>query len=269
MRILFNDVAQRTALPESLKTGALADRYYFPTGQHTLNISFDTPEFIDCVGIGYTDGSFFRFSLSGFDGWALDGANAKTNINDYVYIFDGGDAYEKDWRYLMSERYGNWHSAYEQIVYYRDNGLYRLDRPVITQGVAIETDATFIGRLGMGRGVKLGTSIPKEPSYKYSEKTRLTLSGQVIPGIGGYPYRAVSLDTRYKIGAEEMSDIVAAYNSQTGPGLPFFTLFEEEIRRLPFIRLYVKDTKNEAFSFESGLHDRYLFSRKFEFEECF
>jgi hypothetical protein len=38
--------------------------------------------------------------------------------------------------------------------------------------------------------------------------------------------------------------------------------------RLPFFRLYAKDKNTEAFGFESGIN-KPLFSRKFDFEECF
>jgi hypothetical protein len=270
MRILFNDVLQEAALPAALKTGALAERYIFPTfGERVITAELPHPAYIDCVGIGGTDGTYFSVSFDGFDGWLLDGGTALTNESAYEYLFDGGGAYDGDYRYLLGEDRGDWREGFSQTVYFGGNGLYRLDRPVITKRAVIETDATYIGRVGMGRCVKLGTAIAKEPSFCHSAKPRLTLSGQTIPGIGGYSYRAVSLDVRYKIGHSEMAEIKAAYGTQTGPGLPFFLLFEEELRRLPFVRLYAADTKNDSETFQSGVHGRFLFSRKFEFEERF
>jgi hypothetical protein len=268
MTVLFNDVIQTSTLPGILKTGALSERYTFAYNEHGFVIDFPLPVYIDCVGIGYTDGTYIQLAFDGFDGWRIDGAKAATNMNDYVYTFDGGGPYEKDYRYLMGETNEAWQSGFQQIVYYRGDGLYKLERPVITKRLTMTTDASYIGRIGMGRGVKLGTAIAKEPSFNSSEKGRLTLSGQRIPGIGAYNYRAVSLDVRYKIGEAAMYEIKTAYNTQIGPGLPFFLLFEEEARRLPFIRLYAVDKKNSGVSFESGVN-RFLFSRKFDFEECF
>jgi hypothetical protein len=266
MTVLFKDVAQNSTMPDELKTGALSECYKFDYNENGFAIDFPLPVYIDCIGIGYTDATFFQLAFDGFDGWLLDGGKAADN--DYVYLFDGGGAYDTGYQYLMGETNEAWHSGFSQIVYYRDSGLYKLERPAITKRLTVTTDASYIGRMGMGRGVKLGTAIAKEPSYNNSEKPRLTLSGQRIPGIGAYNYRAVSLDVRYKIGAAEMAEIRDAYNNQIGPGLPFFLLFEEEARRLPFVRLYAADKKNEAVSFQSGVN-RFLFSRKFDFEECF
>jgi hypothetical protein len=268
MTILFKDAMQTSNLPGILKTGALSEKYIFKNDENGFVVDFPLPVYIDCMGIGYTDGSFFKAAFAGFDGWMLDGATALTNTSEYLYRMDGGGAYESDYAYLLGGEREAWHSGFEQVVYFRENGLYKLERPVITKRVTITTNASYIGRLGMGRGVTLGTALAKEPAFNSSVKTRLTLSGQTLPGIGGYSYRSVVLDTRYKIGEAEMYEIKHAYKDQIGPGLPFFISFEEEARRLPFIRMYAIDKKNDSVSFESGVN-RFLFSRKFDFEECF
>lgn len=269
MKILFNDVLQESDLPGELKTGAMAECYrnYAEGGGFTCNLPL--PRYIDCIGIGYTDAAYFKFSFTAFEGWMLDGGNALSGEAGYEYMFDGGNALQAGYDYLLDGNEGApCGGSFSDVVYYAENGLYLLKQPVVTKQFTIETDASYIGRIGGGRAVKLGTSMAKEPGYKNSAKARETLSGQAIPGAGGYSYRRVSLDTRYKIGAAEMSEIKAAYKTQIGPGLPFFLLFDDEIRRLPFSRLYAADTKNDGMVFESGAN-KFLFSRKFEFEERF
>jgi hypothetical protein len=65
-----------------------------------------------------------------------------------------------------------------------------------------------------------------------------------------------------------MNEIMDAYSTQIGKGMPFFLLFDDEARRLPFLRLYAQDTNQQKLSFESGVNC-FRFSRKFVFEECF
>jgi hypothetical protein len=269
MKILFNDILQMSNLPYELKTGALAECYKMGAGERGFTVDLPNPKYIDSVGIGYTDATYFKFNFTAFEGWLIDGKNAFANEADYTHRFDGGNALQPDYDYLLDANDGaSSGESFEDAIYYAENGLYLLRKPAVTKQFTILTDGTYIGRLGAGRAVKLGTSMAKEPAYKNSAKPRQTLSGQAIPGIGGYSYRTVSLDTRYKIGYDEMSEIKAAYKTQIGPGLPFFLLFDDEARRLPFIRLYAADKKNDSVSFESGAN-KFLFSRKFEFEECF
>ena len=270
MKILFNDVLQDSSLPYELKTGALSECYKMDTDEHGFTVSLPLPKYIGCVGIGYTDATYFKFSFTAFEGWMLDGKNAFAGMSDFEYMFDGKNALTPDYDYLLDgseeKLYGE---SFSDIIWYAENGLYLLKQPIVTKQFTIQTDASYIGRMAAGRAVKLGTAVPKEPAYNNSAAARVTLSGQSIPGAGGYSYRSVSLDTRYKIGYEEMAEIKTAYKTVIGPGLPFFLLFDDEIRRLPFSRLYAADTKYDALSFESGVHDRFLFSRKFEFEERF
>jgi hypothetical protein len=89
----------------------------------------------------------------------------------------------------------------------------------------------------------------------------------VIPGAGGYDYRAVSLDSRYKIGPEAMAEIEAGYK-YIGRGYPFFIDFSDEAYKLPFIRLYAAERNQRNLSFEGGAR-RFLYSRRWNFEERF
>ncbi|MDR2802888.1 MAG: hypothetical protein LBB22_01195 [Treponema sp.] len=270
MKILFNDILQTSSLPYVLKTGALAERYNMDVGEHGFTVNLPYPKYIDCIGIGYTDATYFKFSFTAFEGWILDGKNAFAGMSDFEYMFNGMNAFQPDYEYLLNSNNDiSYSESFEEIIYYTENGLYLLQKPIVTQQFTILTDAKYIGRIGAGRAIKLGTALAKEPAYNNSAKPRATLSGQIIQGAGGYSYRSVSLDTRYKIGFNEMAEIKAAYPAQTCPGLPFFLLFDDEVRRLPFSRLYASDTKNYGLSFESGIHNKFLFSRKFEFEERF
>ena len=81
---------------------------------------------------------------------------------------------------------------------FTENGLYLLPVvfPLEASSLEIETDASYIGRLGAGLAMRIGTSVRKEPSYNSTAEPRTTLSGQVIPGRGGHIFRAVSLDSR-------------------------------------------------------------------------
>ena len=146
------------------------------------------------------------------------------------------------------------------------NGLYMLpahdtDRLVIT------TDATHIGRLATGTAVRIPTSVRKEPAFCSTAEPRMTLAGQVVKGLGGYNYRTVSLDSRYKIDGNIMSEIEEGYR-YTGMGYPFFINLEDEAYKLPFDKLYAIDTNQRAMGFESGVM-RFLYSRRFNFRECF
>jgi hypothetical protein len=148
-----------------------------------------------------------------------------------------------------------------------DNGLYLLPDEMEVNRVNIQCDGTCIGRLALGKAVNLCTSIPKEPAFVSTNKPRVTLSGQVIDGLGGYNYRRVSLDTRYKIDRDKMDEIIKGFPALSR-GLPLFVSFEEEAARLPFRRLYCNDTNQQELGFEGGVM-KPLFSRKWVFEERF
>jgi hypothetical protein len=137
----------------------------------------------------------------------------------------------------------------QQSVLFAGNGLYRII-PVTTDRITINTDGSYLGRFAAGIAVDLPTAIAKEPGFASTAKPRKTLSGQMIPGAGGYAYRTVSVDVRYKIDRPALSHIEMAYKEQIGVGYPYFLLFDKEARRLPFARLYAKDTKTERYVFQ-------------------
>jgi hypothetical protein len=150
---------------------------------------------------------------------------------------------------------------------YSRNGLYMLPEKIHASVITLSFDGSFIGRFAAGAGIEVRTSIAKEPSLSSTSAPRVTLSGQTLPGAGGYNYWTVSLDSRYKIGPEAMEEIRAGYK-YIGMGYPFFIDFMRESYKLPFDRLYAADRNQLKFSFEGGIR-RYLYSRRFDFEERF
>ncbi|MDR1469348.1 MAG: hypothetical protein LBT00_08660 [Spirochaetaceae bacterium] len=268
MKVLFYDVIQNSNAPDSLKTPALADRLEY---SDPVTVTFDFPRSIDAVGIGFTDAKAIRLTWTLFDGYILNNMTAATPESSFAITVFGGNAYHRPddfvYEFLPDAPVANMRD--EALVSYDGSGLYEVP-PVTASAVTIEcAGGTYIGRFAAGKAVSLGTALAKEPSFNTTEKSLKTLSGQIIAGNGGYNFRSVGLDTRYKIGGEAMREIKAAYPGQIAKGFPFFLLFDSEVRRLPFYRMYAKDKSTNKFGFESGIHERYLFSRKFDFEECF
>jgi hypothetical protein len=158
--------------------------------------------------------------------------------------------------------------SFRETITYDKNGLYLLDKEYTNiVGINVFFSCSYIGRLAFGKSVNLKTAIPKEPTLVSTNAPRITLSGQVVEGLGGYNYWRVSLDTRYKIDKEKLDEIIKGFPSLS-KGLPLFVSFEDEKDRLPFERLYVNDTNQREFGFESSINKN-LFSRRFVFEERF
>jgi len=161
---------------------------------------------------------------------------------------------------------GNWFMINGHNVDFNGNGLYLIPRTA-TDSLIITTNATYIGRIAAGISCHIPTSITKEPAFCSTSEPRVTLSGQIISGVGGYNYKAVSLDSRYKINEFILSEIKEGYK-YIGMGYPFFIDLTEESYKLPFNKLYATERNQRQMGFESGVK-RYLYSRRFEFEERF
>jgi hypothetical protein len=94
-------------------------------------------------------------------------------------------------------------NSYTETISFQENGLYLLSKEYENiKEIDITFSCSHIGRLAFGKAVNIRTAIPKEPALVSTNKPRVTLSGQVIDGLGGYNYWQVSLDTRYKIAGE-------------------------------------------------------------------
>jgi hypothetical protein len=150
---------------------------------------------------------------------------------------------------------------------FTDNGLYIMPKTITASAIAIATDAAFAGRIAAGLGVEICTSIPKEPGWRSTSEPRVTLSGQVVPGRGGYNYRTLSLDSRYGIGPEAVAELTAGWK-YTGMGYPFFISLETESYKLPYSRLYAEENSQRSMGFEGGIR-KYRYSRKWDFTERF
>ena len=153
-----------------------------------------------------------------------------------------------------------------QVINFTGNGLYLINQ-IQTNTLTITTNGTYIGRIGAGMGINIPTSVRKEPAYCSTANPRMTLSGQVVHGAGGYNYRMISLDSRYKIDSFAMSEIENGYK-YISKGYPFFIDLTDESYKLLFNKFYGIDSNQQQMSFESGIL-RFLYSRRFEFRECF
>jgi hypothetical protein len=230
-------------------------------GGSNLVITLDQPYEINCIGIGYTNARELTLIFNPIQLLDIEG-----NTTNPEYTYEGGIDFV-DYELDIESNLITAEGASEQRIMFSGNGLYRI-MPVVTDKITIKTDGSYIGRFAAGIAVDLPTSIAKEPGWASTAKYRKTLSGQIIPGAGGYTYRTLSVDVRYKIDRYDLSQIEMAYNGQIGLGYPYFLLFDKEAYRLPFVRLYAKDLKTDQYVFQGGIA-RPLFSRKFEFEECF
>jgi len=150
---------------------------------------------------------------------------------------------------------------------YTIDGLYANNKTVNASVITITTNATYIGRIAAGIGIHIPTAIAKEPGFCSTSQPRVTLSGQSVPGAGGYYYKTLSLDSRYKINALAMNEIIAGREA-IGKGYPFFIDLSDEAYKLPFNKLYANERNQQEMVFESGVR-RFLYSRRFEFEERF
>lgn len=148
------------------------------------------------------------------------------------------------------------------------NGLYLIDELTGTS-MTFTHNGTYIGRIGMGTYRTLGTNPTKEIGWYTTTEKRKTLSGQTIPGAGGYAGRKAQMDVRYKMDADVYNDISNAYISQIQKSYPFFILFDDEQHKLPtsMLRFYA-DTEEPISMLQSSSY-RFLYSYKFLFSECF
>jgi hypothetical protein len=150
---------------------------------------------------------------------------------------------------------------------YSDSGLYPINKTIEASQISIASDACYMGRFGAGMGVRIPTAVTKEPGWNSTSEPRTTLSGQIIPGAGGYNYRTLSLDSRYKTGRMALEELQAGYKT-IGAGYPFFIDLTEEGYKLPYTKLYATEKNQRQMVFEGGIK-RFLYSRRFEFQEAF
>ena len=254
MKILFNDIIQYSDADKNIKSPMLAET----TNIDNLTINLDQIRQINSIGIGNVDNEEFNV----YDGWKADAV-----YNDNI---DGGKADTIFSGILSTTRFTITFNDIHNTVFsfnYDKSGLYVMPRPVTASRIIVNANAKTIGRIGAGMAVNIPTSIPKEPAFCSTAEPRMTLSGQVVQGVGGYNYKILSLDSRYKIDSFAMNEIIKG-QKYIGMGYPFFIDLTNESYKLPFNKFYGIDSNQQKISFESGIK-KYLYSRRFEFRECF
>jgi len=267
MKTIFNDILQDSDADPRLISPALADKY---TLLDDFTIFFDSSVYIDAIAIanliGITSIPVLEITLT-TGGRVLGGANAVNTPADYINGGDatndgnadsisGGDAFIESETFTIN-------AADKNIIYQLENGgIYHSMDVKIMAG-----KGGSIGRLIAGRLVDIPTAVAKEPGYASTSTPRTTLSGQIIPGAGGYNYRFLSLDSRYKIDEIAMQEIADGYKT-IGKGYPFLLDLSDEAYKLGYNTLYATENSQQQMSFESGI-PRFLYSRKFDFKEAF
>ena len=255
MNILLNDIIQLSNAENTLKSPMLSDTTYI---NNQLTINLDNARRINSIGIGNVD--YEELNI-------IDGGSADSIYLNYI---DGGKA---DTIFnnsiglpILIITFNDVNNTVYKLNYI-GSGLYMLPKTIIVSIIKIQTTVKYIGRIGAGLAINIPTTFTKEPSFCSTSEPRFTLSGQVINGIGGYNFKMLSLDSRYRINSNAMNEMVNGYK-YISKGYPFFIDLTDESYKLPYSKLYAIDTNQQNFGFESGIN-KYLYSRRFMFKECF
>lgn len=229
MKILLYDKMQLADVDAKIKSPALSDIYL--NDSYVIEVEFDSPEIVDCIGIGNTD-------------------STEVSISDGIVtqIITLPASTERTRKY--------------------QNGLYLLNE-MESANYSITFNGTFIGRIGIGEARKLGTNPTKEIGFYTTSESRVTLSGQTIPGAGGYSGRRAEMDVRYKIDDEVYNDLELAYEDQISREFPYFIYFDDELHKLPVNMTRFYAATNEPLSLLQSSIYRFLYSYKFSFYERF
>jgi len=230
MKILINDKMQfASGVPAEIKSPALADRY---NASVTFTATFDDAETVNCIGIGYTDATEIEID---------DGITTPQIITLPV-------------RTDITRKY--------------NNGLYLLTE-MTSDTYTITHNGNYIGRVGIGEYRTLGTAPSKEIGFYTTTESRETLSGQTIPGAGGYYGRRFVADIRYKFDEDVYNDLETAYQTQIQRSYPYFILLDDEQHKVPDTMLHFYASSDKPLSLLQSSSYRFLYSYKFNFEERF
>jgi len=230
MKILINDKMQfASGVPAEIKSPALADRY---NASVTFTATFDDAETVNCIGIGYTDATEITID---------DGITTPQIITLPV-------------RTDITRKY--------------NNGLYLLTE-MTSDTYTITHNGNYIGRVGIGEYRTLGTAPSKEIGFYTTTESRETLSGQTIPGAGGYYGRRFVADIRYKFDEDVYNDLETAYQTQIQRSYPYFILLDDEQHKVPDTMLHFYASSDKPLSLLQSSSYRFLYSYKFNFEERF
>lgn len=259
MKILIRDLMQEfSSVPETLKSPALADRW---TGAAINNILITSPCVINCIGVGNTNAANITISIY----------NPETALTENEILQITDDAPLQNGLYLTSKTY-SLEEVEDVLTFDGETALLDGEDWLISYLpeylVSITHDGTYIGRLALGKYRELGTAIAKEPGFYTTNESSKTLSGQVIPGAGGYIGRSIDLDVRYKIDRETFEDIYTAYR-YISKSYPYFILLDCETHKLPYFLYRLYATTDTPISKLQSSTYRFLYSYKFNFIEAF
>lgn len=230
MRILINDKMQfASGVPVEIISPALSDIYNTAV---TFTATFDAAEIVNCIGIGYTDATEIEID---------DGITTPQVITLPV-------------RTDITRKY--------------NNGLYLLTE-MTSDTYTITHNGNYIGRVGIGEYRTLGTAPSKEIGFYTTTESRETLSGQTIPGAGGYYGRRFVADVRYKFTEEIYNDLETAYQTQIQRSFPYFLLLDDEQHKVPDTMLHFYAASDKPLSLLQSSSYKFLYSYKFNFEERF
>jgi hypothetical protein len=95
------------------------------------------------------------------------------------------------------------------------------------------------------------------------------LSGQTIPGKGGYSGRSIDLDVRYKIDSDTYDDIEKAYPYTISKSFPYFLCLDDEQHKISANMYYFYAATPEPLSKLQSSTYAYKYSYKFPFIERF
>lgn len=148
------------------------------------------------------------------------------------------------------------------------SGLYLLVTPFTNDVVNVAHNGSYVGRVALGFARSLGAAPTREAGFYSTESPRVTKSGGVIPGAGGYYGRRLAVDFRYNIDSDIFSDITAAME-YISKGYPWFMALtaKEQARIAPWSRLYASPADVELL-LQSSVN-RFLYSKQFDFYERF
>jgi hypothetical protein len=148
------------------------------------------------------------------------------------------------------------------------SGLYLL-KEINGTKYTISHNGTFVGRVAVGEYRKLGVNPTMEIGFYTTNESRITESGQVIPGAGGMTGRTFDADIRYKFDRDVYNDLELAYRDQISRGFPYFLLLDDEQHKLPanMLRFY-GGTDSPLSKLQSSTY-KFLYSYRFEFKERF
>jgi len=254
MKILINDKMQfASGVPAEIKSPALADRY---NASVTFTATFGDAETVNCIGIGYTDATEITIDDGLEKIYLLTFDSQPATLDGAQWILRGTtlQTITLPVRTDITRKY--------------NNGLYLLTE-MTSNKYTITHNGNYIGRVGIGEYRTLGTAPSKEIGFYTTTESRETLSGQVIPGAGGYYGRRFVADIRYKFDEDVYNDLETAYQTQIQRSYPYFILLDDEQHKVPDTMLHFYASSDKPLSLLQSSSYRFLYSYKFNFEERF